>query len=84
DSGTGISEQDLPKLIHEFEQLGSDNDSKSRGTGLGLALTKRLIDLHHGTIAVTSRVGLGSTFTVRLPVWDSVGSTPELGPNCQA
>ncbi len=67
DTGVGIRKEDLPKLFREFEQLGNSAESKRGGTGLGLALTKRLIELHHGSIEVESAVGLGSTFTVRLP-----------------
>jgi signal transduction histidine kinase len=66
DNGVGIRTEDLPKLFREFEQLGAA-ESRRGGTGLGLALTKRLIELHHGSIEVESTVGRGSTFTVRLP-----------------
>ncbi|HEY6877278.1 MAG TPA: hybrid sensor histidine kinase/response regulator [Polyangiales bacterium] len=68
DNGMGIRKEDLPKLFREFEQVGNDAAAKRGGTGLGLALTKRLIELHHGSIEVESAVGVGSTFTVRLPV----------------
>ncbi|HEY6877182.1 MAG TPA: hybrid sensor histidine kinase/response regulator [Polyangiales bacterium] len=68
DNGMGIRSEDLPKLVREFEQVGNDTAAKRGGTGLGLALTKRLIELHHGSIEVESVLGVGSTFTVRLPV----------------
>jgi signal transduction histidine kinase len=67
DTGIGIREQDMAKLFREFEQLSDTNAPVAEGTGLGLALTKKLVDLHHGTISVVSRPGLGSTFTVRMP-----------------
>jgi signal transduction histidine kinase len=69
DTGMGIRAEDLPRLFHEFEQVGdAGGDQKARGTGLGLALSKRLVELHGGSIEVTSEWGRGSTFTVRLPL----------------
>ncbi len=62
DTGAGISEENIKKV---FEPLFT---TKAKGVGLGLALTKTLIEGHGGTIKVKSRVGKGSTFTVRLPV----------------
>jgi two-component system sensor histidine kinase EvgS len=67
DTGVGIRKEDMPKLFCEFEQVGNSAEAKRGGTGLGLALTKRLIELHQGTIDVESALGVGSTFTVRLP-----------------
>jgi signal transduction histidine kinase len=68
DTGIGIREQDLPKLFREFERLSDPSGAEdAEGTGLGLALTKKLVDLHLGSISVRSRPGQGSTFTVRLP-----------------
>ena len=54
-------------IFEEFRQVGTDHVRKSEGTGLGLALTKRFIELHGGKITVESELGKGSTFTVRLP-----------------
>ncbi len=68
DEGPGIRAEDMPRLFLEFEQIGADEQSKARGTGLGLALTKRLVDLHQGSIEVNSELGRGSIFTVRLPL----------------
>jgi signal transduction histidine kinase len=69
DTGTGIRSEDLPRLFREFEQLeAGDTDA---GTGLGLALSKRLVELHGGSIEVQSEWGRGSTFTVHLPLRDS-------------
>jgi signal transduction histidine kinase len=68
DTGSGIAPEDLPKLFNEFEQATSDSHAKARGTGLGLALTRRLVELHGGTIEVDSELGCGSTFCVRLPL----------------
>jgi PAS domain S-box-containing protein len=70
DTGIGIKAEDLSRLFKEFEQLGSGAARRYEGTGLGLALTRRIVELHGGTIGVESEVGKGSTFTVVLPlVW---------------
>jgi two-component system, sensor histidine kinase LadS len=68
DTGVGISPEDQASLFEEFKQLGKDTSRKAEGTGLGLALTKRLVELHGGQILVDSAVGHGSTFRVLLPV----------------
>jgi PAS domain S-box-containing protein len=67
DTGVGIREEDLSRLFREFERI-EHQGPKPEGTGLGLALTKRLVELHGGTIGVESRAGKGSTFTVSIPV----------------
>ena len=64
----GIGSQDIPRLFREFEQLEQVGGDRPEGTGLGLALTKRLVELHGGTITVTSELGKGSTFTFTLPL----------------
>jgi two-component system, sensor histidine kinase len=68
DTGIGIAEKDLPRLFREFEQIKPTSGSKPEGTGLGLALTRRLITMHGGSVEARSRLGEGSTFTVRLPI----------------
>lgn len=69
DTGIGISEQDKDKIFARFFQ--ADNQEKKgslfSGTGIGLALTRTIVEKHHGEITVKSVVGEGSTFTVRLP-----------------
>ncbi|MBI2510481.1 MAG: PAS domain S-box protein [Opitutae bacterium] len=67
DTGVGIKSEDMGKLFVEFQQLDSSLARDHQGTGLGLALTKRLVELQHGTITVESEVDRGSTFTVILP-----------------
>ena len=67
DSGIGIKAEDMPRIFREFEQLDSGAARRFPGTGLGLALTKRIIDLHSGSISVHSEPDKGSTFTVVLP-----------------
>jgi protein-histidine pros-kinase len=67
DSGIGIKPEDMPRIFHEFEQLDSGAARRFPGTGLGLALTKRIIELHRGSISVESVPNRGSTFTIVLP-----------------
>ncbi|MDY0191751.1 MAG: ATP-binding protein [Desulfuromonas sp.] len=68
DSGIGIDREDFPKLFQEFSQLSSPYTKEHEGTGLGLALSKRLVELHGGRIGVWSEVGRGSMFTFVIPV----------------
>jgi PAS domain S-box-containing protein len=68
DSGVGIRAEDLPKLFAEFQQLDSGAARRQQGTGLGLALTRRLVELHGGSVHVESTAGVGSCFTVILPL----------------
>ena len=69
DTGIGIKPEDLPKLFQEFVRLDTARAGRAEGTGLGLALTKRLVELHGGQIwAESNGEGRGSTFTVHLPL----------------
>ncbi|MBI3706952.1 MAG: PAS-domain containing protein, partial [Proteobacteria bacterium] len=67
DTGVGIAGADLEAVMEPFRQVDNSYNRKHEGTGLGLPLTKRLIELHGGTIAIDSTVGAGTTVTVRLP-----------------
>ena len=68
DSGSGIQPNDLERIFNPFEQAASQDQSRQQGTGLGLALTRRLVELHGGVIAATSAgPDRGATFTVMLP-----------------
>jgi len=67
DTGIGIAQNDLTRLFKPFEQLDGSFSKKYQGTGLGLAMVKRLTELHYGCIEVTSELGEGSEFTVWLP-----------------
>jgi len=68
DTGVGISADDQAKLFEEFRQVGADAARKAEGTGLGLALTKKFVELHGGAIRVESAPGKGSTFSFSLPL----------------
>jgi signal transduction histidine kinase len=67
DTGIGISPEDQPKIFEEFRQVGTADAQKREGTGLGLTLAKKFVELHGGKIWVTSEVGKGSTFSFTLP-----------------
>jgi PAS domain S-box-containing protein len=67
DTGIGIAPEDVPRLFREFEQLESGPGRRFGGSGLGLSLTKKLVELLEGTIEVESAVGAGTMFSVRLP-----------------
>ncbi len=67
DTGVGIAVDDLETVFEEFRQVGTA-DKKAEGTGLGLALSRKFIELHGGKIWVQSEIGHGSTFTFTLPV----------------
>ena len=68
DTGIGIALEDQAAVFEEFRQVGTDHAGKREGTGLGLTLTRKFVELHGGTIGVKSEVGRGSTFTFTLPV----------------
>jgi signal transduction histidine kinase len=68
DTGIGIAKSDLDRLFREFQQLDSGPGRHQEGTGLGLALTKRLAALHGGDVRVVSEPGKGSVFTLELPL----------------
>ncbi|MDH3650610.1 MAG: HAMP domain-containing histidine kinase [Saprospiraceae bacterium] len=67
DHGTGISPEDRPFIFRQFYRSGSEETRKTKGTGLGLYIVKKLIDLHHGTIVLTQTIPEGTTITIRLP-----------------
>ena len=68
DTGIGIKAEDIDRLFTEFQQLDSDTARRFEGTGLGLALTKKIVEFQGGRIGVESEPGKGSVFTVVLPV----------------
>jgi PAS domain S-box-containing protein len=84
DWGIGIPPEGLTRLFRRFEQLDSGPARHFQGSGLGLYLTRRLVEMHGGSIAVESRVGDGSVFTVELPrcvVSRTMGIDPSPSPS---
>ena len=80
DTGVGIAAGDLPLVFREFHKVGS-SERGGKGSGLGLAVSKRLVELHGGTLNVESAPGHGSTFRFTLPVNEAVIALPyESGP----
>jgi signal transduction histidine kinase len=67
DTGIGIAPEDQEKVFEEFRQVGTA-EKKAEGTGLGLTLCRKFIELHRGRIWVNSQIGVGSTFTFTIPV----------------
>jgi PAS domain S-box-containing protein len=67
DTGIGIAEDDLDKVFHRFSQIDSSYARRHGGTGLGLHLTKKLVELHGGAIALDSQFGSGTTVSIRFP-----------------
>jgi two-component system sensor histidine kinase/response regulator len=80
DTGIGIPEGAQSLLFQKFQQLENVRQREYQGTGLGLALTKQLVDLHGGSINVTSQEGVGSIFTVRIPVQRPADQPPAPQP----
>jgi signal transduction histidine kinase len=78
DTGVGIGADDLPRVFDEFRQVGQAT-AKAEGTGLGLPLAKRFVELHGGRIWVESAPGVGTTFTFSLPQ-PPAGSKTEAPP----
>ncbi|MCI4366739.1 MAG: PAS domain S-box protein [Thermoplasmata archaeon] len=76
DTGIGISAENLPRLFQEFEQLEAGPGRRYQGSGLGLSLTKKLVELHGGRVEVASEVGKGTVFTVLMPL----ATPPPAGP----
>jgi signal transduction histidine kinase/DNA-binding response OmpR family regulator len=74
DSGKGIPQDDLDRIFDRFYQVESDRQAGTPGTGIGLALVRELVQLMDGEIDVQSRMGEGSTFSVRLPLQIRPGS----------
>ena len=72
DQGIGIPEEDRQRLFEAFHR--ATNVGTIAGTGLGLAIVKKCVDLHKGQIVLESEVGVGTTFTITLPIYNSVSN----------
>ena len=77
DTGIGIAPEHIKKLFQPFVQIDSALNRQYTGTGLGLSLVKRIVELHHGSVDLTSELGVGSCFTIDLPCRSATSSPPE-------
>jgi two-component system sensor histidine kinase ChiS len=77
DTGIGIDEKDCSRIFDAFEQSGSQQTDYRGGTGLGLSITKKLVELHKGKISLSSKYGIGSIFTITLPIVETTRSEQE-------
>ena len=84
DTGIGIAREDIPKALSQFGQIESSVNRKHDGTGLGLPLTKSLVELHGGSLDLQSDVGVGATVTVRFPANRIVNSLTQATPSSAA
>jgi len=71
DTGIGIAKADIPFVFEDFFRVKSSKTAEIPGTGLGLSIVKKIVEGHNGTVAVESTEGVGTTFTVTLPLADS-------------
>ena len=78
DTGIGIADSDCEHIFEEFRQVDSAIAREHHGTGLGLALTKRFVEVHGGQIRVASEIGKGSVFTLSLPLRRQSAEAPGL------
>jgi signal transduction histidine kinase len=80
DNGIGIEPEDVARLFTRFFRVDSSLTRQIGGTGLGLSIVKSIVELHGGTISVTSEPGAGSTFTFTLPIASTASSEDEPAP----
>jgi signal transduction histidine kinase/ligand-binding sensor domain-containing protein/CheY-like chemotaxis protein/AraC-like DNA-binding protein len=81
DSGIGITAEHLPRIFDRFYHLGGNKDSFENGFGIGLSLSKNLIELHKGFISVSSEPDKGSSFTISLPMNETMYSSDDMADN---
>ncbi|MFK7936357.1 MAG: ATP-binding protein [Saprospiraceae bacterium] len=79
DTGSGIAEADLPRIFDRFYQADNSTTRRAEGTGIGLALTKQLVELLDGKIEVSSQIGVGTEFIVYLPIEDVLNQPSRYG-----
>jgi signal transduction histidine kinase len=80
DNGIGMAPEDIPRALELFGQVDNSLERKYEGTGLGLPLSKRLVELHGGTLEIESALDVGTTVTVTLPSEQNMGALPEPTP----
>ena len=78
DTGAGIPPVQLPRIFEKFYQADNQGAARAGGTGLGLAIAKEIVEAHGGSISCESRLGVGTTFTIRLPIRSARRSTAQL------
>ena len=76
DTGIGIKPEDQQRIFREFEQVDGSYTRRYEGTGLGLALTKKFVEMQGGSIVVLSEIGRGSRFVIRLPIGERQTASP--------
>jgi len=81
DTGTGISEEEMPRIFERFHRIENARGRTHEGSGIGLALVQELVKLHGGAISAQSRLGHGTTFTVRLPLGSAHLPKDQIGAN---
>ena len=74
DTGIGMAEADIPKALEPFQQIDNSLSRKYEGTGLGLPLVKSMIEIHGGSLEIASRLGGGTTVTLKFPAQRSVSA----------
>ena len=79
DTGIGIASENIPKLFQPFIQIDSALNRQYVGTGLGLVLVKRIVELHNGQVELTSEIGVGSSFVLNIP-YNPASSPPSSSP----
>ncbi len=80
DTGLGIAREDLDKVVEPFVQVDSDLNCRYEGTGLGLALVKKMMELHDGRLEIESEIGRGTTVTARFPASRVVAPSSAVAP----